>query len=702
MNKDIMRKIGKIVLSVLLTILVILGYGVVELDNAGSRLIISTDGEKNPLSSGTEIRITEIAIGKEPIRLDDYVNGDGIKYEDGQLILFPDSNGRSIQIPRSKVEDISITFIKHQWSGKVKINFGEDEIEEDLYSMQEGDSYVYKYIADVDGILRQYLCDKLTTIAGWIMLIVIGGIIYLILWILSILYNKLKSAEIKWYWIPLMVVLIFALSVPYIYVLLIISKKILIISMICILLGVIYDCRLSIKERLDKIFLVIAVLVGVWMLLILPPGHVPDEATHFINSYQKAQLVGNDNIVYREEDGQECIKLPESYYKFIGKYDYDIHSGDYTLTAISCIKDWTKPINKEEIVDYLYWFGNTAKLNVLAYIPSIIIIAILQVFNAPFIGLFLGARLINFIVWLILCYYALKLTPKFKRIFMVIMLMPVSIHQAIGNNQDYLTNAIVFLLAALILRQVYEDENKLISKREILSILGLQILLAYCKLGYFPIAFLAVLIPSKRFKNKRQLVLGKGFMVTACMIFTLVQMNKVGKSVKEGDLYTVSFILKNPLTTAKIYWNTFVQRGILDMLTGLVNGFGWSTKWHIEIIERFMTIAYAILILGNSEKDLAYDVRNKVVSKGVIFMVAFCIMGLIYTALLTEWTRLGNATVEGLQSRYFIPANLLMYMGMNNKVISINSQFKNHIYISILSIGMILSFYTLVSSYYMV
>ena len=134
--------------------------------------------------------------------------------------------------------------------------------------------------------------------------------------------------------------------------------------------------------------------------------------------------------------------------------------------------------------------------------------------------MFMLSRFINLCICMILCYYAIKITPKFKKIFMLVALFPVFFQQAMGLNMDYLTNSISLILVALILN--YKESDKDITYKQIFNILIFAIGIALCKFGYFPILWLVLLIPNNKFTSKKFAVIFKILFIFIPLIITFI------------------------------------------------------------------------------------------------------------------------------------------------------------------------------------
>ncbi len=441
------------------------------------------------------------------------------------------------------------------------------------------------------------------------------------------------------------------------------------------------------KVDLEKVFIVLGTVAGISLIFLIPPFNIPDEGAHFVKSYYVG-INGND-------DGGRVI-LPESINNFSYKY---IH-GSYVYTIKYNVKNYFGDIFDRLSVsvesDETFNYSNTNSLSVIPYLPSVVAITIARAFRLPSIFLLMFGRFANLLCALLMGYYSIKGIPAFKRLIFVMLLFPIVMQQNMGINMDWLTNIISVVIISYVLRLKYRKTT--ISNKNMALLTGMVFILAFCKFGYFPIAFLVLLIPNKNFESKKKAILFKLFIIVMPMIIGIVQnfstilMPTSGKS----KYYSLGFALAHPFYMVKVYLTTLRDRAVLDFLTGMLDGFGISLKWSNSPMLFINTIIAMILIMvsGQDEDKL------KLIDKVIIGLVAFMVVGVVYTSLCFTWTPEGAETVQGLQCRYFIPANLLIYLLFTNKKIKLNVKNKNLLYAIGMLVMYFLAFYTVSNGFY--
>lgn len=501
---------------------------------------------------------------------------------------------------------------------------------------------------------------------------------------------KLKNDEAKLIHIILFMLSIFLFYLFAFYFCMYISRVVTIIFIVLATSCMLFYLKDEINKDLEKAYLILATIFGITMMFIIPPFNVPDEGAHFTKSFEY--------ILNQTTEDAKC-NLPESVENFRYKYEHGSQEFGAKLSFKSYFSDLFDSGVYEKISESTREYKNTINLPVLAYIPSVFTFAVLRVMNvSPFI-LFFSGRFANLMIMIIICYYSLKNLPKFKSIFLIVALLPIFLHQGIGINQDWLTNAMSVAIIAYIVKMKYLYDKIDIKNILVLSVMAVSI--AFCKFGYFLVALLAVTIPNDKFKNKKIGIIFKILIVLVPALIAYLQNSNTINSTAEGEFeknyYTLSYAIQNPFRVIKIFWDTFVQRGKLDLFSGLSDGFGVSTKW-LDTIPNFIvsSICLILILTAKNEDEKKLKVKDRI----VLLIIFGMISGIIYCSLFFTWTIEGNDTVSGLQARYFIIPDLLLYMSLDNDILRINKKHKTTIQIGFMLIMYFTIFTTLAGSFY--
>lgn len=579
-------------------------------------------------------------------------NAEELEYKEDLLICKEQYN---LEIKKSLIDDIYIEF--------EEVNNASIELNDQNLEIYQNVCYANKSFF---GIIKDTI--SLTSIAIFIGSLIISVLtVYLFLKTLS----KFKEDKIKVYNILLFAISIFIMYISSVYLLMIVNKIFAILPLAILLIFTLLYLKNSINNW-HNIFAIFSSIIGIYVLLILPPGQVPDEPSHYLRSY-----VDIDNSL-KTSDGN--AKLPDSVLDVFDTFTSDVHSKDQKFSGKDFIKRLTINHEFNKVSGKKIDYSNTKHLSFFTYLPSNLVNIIGRILNISPLLVFFIARLVNIMISIILCYYAIKITPCFKKIFTLVSLFPVFIQQSFGINQDFLTNAIALLFIAYVLK--YKFENKNITLKNMILLFSLGIALSLCKFGYFPLLLLVILIPNEKFEKKRMAIFIKiaiiliPIMIACFMNLTVMKNTDTNDSY---DHYTIANIIKEPIHFIKVSLKTLFLRWDLDLFRGLLDGFAWSTKYHYSIILWTISSIYIIMLFIGEESNL------KIKDRIVLVLVFGMIFAMLYAVAYT-WTTYGGDVIIGLQSRYFIPILPLFYIAISNNMLKLNVKNKYRFYIILLSV----------------
>ncbi len=567
---------------------------------------------------------------------------DDLKYREknnGFLEVIEDT---TISINISKISDISISF-----EDKSKVNIKEDGI-----SQKINNSDVF-----YDNVPILTVIEKSISLVSIVYFLIFFVIISACLYFISKFLSKLKDETVKIKDIILYAISLFVIFIFTIYILLTLFKTLIVIPIIAFLIYGIIKIK-NTSKKLEYAYAFIFPIVAISFCFLIPPLNVPDEEAHFIKSYELL-----DSSSFNDEG---VAKLPDKVYYFVTSHKFTNMDSTEKFNGKNYLAQYLDGFNYKNRGEATYSYKNTKFSSSIPYIPSGIVMSIGKLFGLSSLNLLSIGRFINLLITCLMGYLTLKIVPYFKKIFFLILLLPSTIQHSAAINMDWLTIATSILLIAFLLKYIYQKE--MLSKKEYIILIGLSILLGFCKFGYFPLIILTLLIPnSKISKEKHKAILIKiGIMLVPIIISFLTNTSIGGTITGPTKFYTIGYSLTHPIDAFMVYLNTAFNRLGTDILQGHFDGFGVYTKWNKPVFTLILTILYGILILVHDKDDKDLKLKERV----VLIISSFAIMFIVYTAMYLGWTNLGLESIEGLQPRYFIVANLLLFIALsNNKLI---------------------------------
>lgn len=406
------------------------------------------------------------------------------------------------------------------------------------------------------------------------------------------------------------------------------------------------------KVPLEKWFLVIVLVLGALFIIVLPPGQSPDEVTHFKRAYGLS-----DGIIFPEEiendGGRVGSDIPEG-------TDFMIREpgpGTYA-ELLERIDDDASEKTKQN-------YTGAALYNPVCYIPQTLAALVGKLFGFSVLGMAYLMKVFNFVVWIMLGYFAIKMIPKFKSAVLFILLLPITLQQATSISPDSLTIGLCVFFIAYVLYLAYEKKTLLNRKDFAILIVG-AIVIGLCKIVYLPLVLILLVIPKERFKSNKQswwFVGGLLAIVVMLNLVWLVLSSRYLIDYREGTNSSgqVMGILRNPLKYLAIMISTINEYGTMWVKNMLGMSLG-SFKFSLPEVFWFISFVIMVLLCVQRSESLNFKKADRWIFGLVIVMVS----GLIMTSLYIQWTPCGNSIIEGVQGRYFLPILLLVPVVMCN------------------------------------
>lgn len=414
-----------------------------------------------------------------------------------------------------------------------------------------------------------------------------------------------------------------------------IIKTLMIITSTIIFLVVNYIINTK-KLSVNK-FLLLTLSFIIPILFIIPPLSVPDEVYHFYKSYGLSEVKFNSNI--GTELSNHNLIVPKN----IKCIDYS-NIGNYNkIQNINDISKCFKENNNKKM--YNHHIDNNA---VLGYIPQAVGIKVGDFFtNNPVIIFYFG-RIFSLLFSFLITYFAIKITPKYKNLFLVVSTMMMYVQQMVSYSYDSILHAVCLLFVAYCLKLIYSEE-KIKFKNMVIPVISFFVFLNI-KPVYMPLGILLLFIPKKKFKNKLllllftliiSLVIWKGF-----SLLLNIGYKPVISSSPDG-LKQLKYIINNPFDLFMIAVNTY-KNYFIFYLEGLTGYFGWFAFRvdRIYILIYFLLFLYVFL---SEKSDL------KLTNKIALFLCNCIIIVGVFAAMYLFWSDYKLGFVEGVQGRYFIP-----------------------------------------------
>ena len=413
---------------------------------------------------------------------------------------------------------------------------------------------------------------------------------------------------------------------------LILGITMLIEILFCSIIYITYKKNIS----FEKIFLMVTVPLGLFFLVFIPVGQIPDEQSHFARIYEVSMghLMTNEN-------GRD---MPA---EIVSKLTNEKQNGNYS-DILKNVK--TKNTGKK----YHYVILNTAVYNFICYLPQTVGVLIGKLFNAPILmDAYLG-RLTNFICFISLIYLSIKYIPFAKKILMLISLLPITLQQGISLSPDVITYSSCVLLISYTSYLAYEKKE--ILKKDYFVLSMLCIIVSLCKIVYLPVCLILFILPKDKFQSLKD----KNIKILS-LAFVVITINLIWLKIATGFLVEThtgvnpmlqkDWIITHPFSYIKIILYSIYKNFKFYLYTML----GQSLELlNVDITKFYPNIALVMIIALTFIERLTKTILK--IKDKLLFIGILCsVMLLIFTSLYIQWTPLKSSIIDGVQGRYFLP-----------------------------------------------
>ena len=482
----------------------------------------------------------------------------------------------------------------------------------------------------------------------------------------------------------------------------------------------------------EGIFILAALLFGALFLALTPPLQAPDEWSHFFRAYQLSE---GHILAEKDASGLPGRRLPTS---LIVTALSLFHNIPFTPENGPRIRDLMqrgespnqelnpftpeKKLNKKHTILSLFrvplegsnrvrvYFPGSSIYPPLSHLPQAAGIALGRLFNAPPVLLIYMGRAFNLLCWAFLAYLAIKVTPVFKRVFVLLALTPTSLFLASSLSADALTNGLSLLLIAVFLRHAFEEGLQapailglqapaILGGRAMLLMFSLTMALSLTK-SYFLLPCLFLLIPDEKAGDRRRYYA----FFALLLIMSIASVAVWGLVVR--DMFAplrpdvsmtgqLGFISGQPLGFLSALGKTFYLSGlaIARHMAGQLGHFD------ISLPKALILLHWTVLILAaltSGRKDIGLSLKGK----SVISIVLIFSAGIMSFFIYLTWTPVGGGVIEGIQGRYFIPLVPLFLLLFYNRRLSLATSRLNPVLAVYAAFILSSAAYTILRGYY--
>lgn len=347
-------------------------------------------------------------------------------------------------------------------------------------------------------------------------------------------------------------------------------------------------------------------------------------------------------------------------------------------------------------------FVNVAKYSPMPYIPGAIGIALGRSVRASPLILMYLARLSNLLLFILLGYFSIKITPVFKWVFLLLLLTPISVFTVASASGDCVTISFSFFLVALFLKYSLIQEAPL-DRVGLTGIFLSSSILSLAKPPYQSLCLLFLLIPLKKFRPVGRYLITFFSLLLLCILLSIIVIYSIRELNDVSYVPTMAspneqlvFLSRQPFQFLIAFFNGWARDGFIT-IEQLIGILGWlDTR-----LPTFLIVSYFCILILTSIAGGSKDLEISYFQRFLIFITMLFNVFVISFFLYIHWSPVGANIVDGWQGRYLTPIGILIFLPLYNRKIRLNPRILKILVISYLFFSGSLTVSVLINRYYL-
>lgn len=457
--------------------------------------------------------------------------------------------------------------------------------------------------------------------------------------------------------------------------------------MFCSLGYLIYYLYKQNSKKLEHVFLLLAIPIGILYSLFLSPYRIMDDTAHLVKNIDLSQ----GHLITRKDSSNVAImEVPKTV-----NSNLRLYVGDFKkMTAL--LEDRTDYKNLYRIENAFTYTAINMPTN---YMVSSLGFKIGSLFNLNiYISAYL-AKLFNLIFFFIVGYIMIKIFPFHKMFLLVYLFNPMMLQSFASIGADCFTNLICLLWISYILYLRFD--KKIVEKKDTLWLFILMLLLATAKFIYFPLLLLLCLLRKcYKTKNDRKTVLLSVFLALIvgfigiyiglgyeCEFATEVSGYEIDTVGQIKNLFTRpwDFVIAVMMTIYKRQGDFFCE------FFGRILGSYHISLFFIPYV-LYIGLFFVSLFMEHKE-DLKKAGKYLILIMSAILIL--CVFGVEYLT----WNPVGGHFISGIQGRYFLPFMILPLLLLSTDKIKVKFKDNTKIVTCLLLLIHLLNIFVLFRSF---
>jgi len=412
------------------------------------------------------------------------------------------------------------------------------------------------------------------------------------------------------------------------------------------------------KIKLEWMFIVVVLIMGMMYMFLLPPYSVPDEASHFVSAYaQSSQILGEKVL-----DDKGMIVVADE--KLWGADEMYPDVGSYDKYFRGVLGIGTEPENKNIST------RTPLSMDLACYFPQVVGISVARILGFNSEQLLYCGRFFSLLWYAFIMYWAIKKIPFGKMALFVIGSFPMTMQMVMSYNYDSVLFGVCFFTIAYLMQLIYEERR--VGWKDILLLAVLAVVIAKIKFVYLPIIGLALFVPKEKFGSIKKkivaavVVLGVSGITILLQKMSVVQnlaVSHATNSLEQTEAISISYMLANPVAIVNLFFRTF-EHELTNYLTGMVaSPLGYLELWVPTLVAFAFIAVFIVSILGENQNRMDITLKIRIFSLGLAGIMA----AMAFVAIICDCTPVNSQRIAGFQGRYLLPILPLTIILLKNK-----------------------------------
>lgn len=420
-----------------------------------------------------------------------------------------------------------------------------------------------------------------------------------------------------------------------------------------------FALRKTIGKKLEIGFLVVACTIGLSYAVVMPAATYIsfDDTDHLARCFE----LGYNHDGSMEEVLQRIRFAGWSVTQYSGSNGHSFNTVEDNTRYYQLLNDTSLVIEDEKPTRAGAFYD-------IAYITQALGLWSARIMGLPLQLQIVAGRLGNFLMYTLVCYFAIKMAKRYKAIFYVIALGPIALFTAGSYSADPTVNAFCLLGFSIFISELLTPDKPLMRSRAMVM-LAAFVICAMPKAIYGILLGLPLLLPAGKFESSQQkrwfkiITLTAMLLVIASFALPVLLGTSEHSDVRiEGTSVSgqIKFMLSHPITATGIFLKGILQNSLEHLLYmqlwfPYLNAAG-NTLY--SAVRPAMNVMFFVLLLfviftDKPQSDGMVEI-NKRQRRGVLALLLSGIL-LVWASMYLSYTAVGSNVIYGVQGRYYIP-----------------------------------------------